>query len=103
MDRLPSKVVNLPSMEAFKARLDGGCEQPGLEEGVPSYSRGLELDVLEAPSNPTHFVVLLLTAVLSESHSLGSLCAGLAPCRSVPLAREDVLTRPDFIELCGIM
>jgi len=26
-----------------------GCEQPGLEGGVPAYSRGLELDGLNGP------------------------------------------------------
>jgi len=41
--------VDAPSLEAFKARLDGGFEQPGLEGGVPAYSRGLELDDLKGP------------------------------------------------------
>ena len=39
-DRLSSEVVDAPSLEAFKARLDGGCEQSALEGGVPAYSRG---------------------------------------------------------------
>ena len=29
-----------------------GCEQPGLEGGVPAYSRRLELHDLKVPSNP---------------------------------------------------
>lgn len=35
-NRLPSEVVNVPSLEAFKARLDE--EQPGLEGGILAYS-----------------------------------------------------------------
>ena len=41
--------MDAPSLEAFKARLDGGFEQPGIEGGVPAYSRGLELDDLKGP------------------------------------------------------
>ena len=37
-NRLPSEVVDECFLEAFKARLD---EQPGLEGGVPAYSRGV--------------------------------------------------------------
>ena len=40
-NRLPSEVVNVPSLDAFKARLDGGFEQPGLVGGVPAYSIGI--------------------------------------------------------------
>lgn len=37
---LLSEIVNVPSLEAFKARLDGGFEQPqGLKGGVPSCNR----------------------------------------------------------------
>ena len=32
-----------------------GCEQPGLEGGVPAYSRGLELGDLKGPSQPKLF------------------------------------------------
>jgi len=39
--RLPSKVVDAPSLEAFKDRLELGFEQPGVVEGVPAYSRGV--------------------------------------------------------------
>jgi len=30
----------------------GGCEQPGLEGGVPAYSKGLERDDLKGPLQP---------------------------------------------------
>ena len=38
---LPSKVVDAPSLEAFKARLELGFEQPGLRGGVLAYTRGV--------------------------------------------------------------
>lgn len=41
--RLPREVVDTPSLEVFKARLD---EQPNQGLGVPSHGRGLELDHL---------------------------------------------------------
>ena len=44
-NRLPIKVVDAPSLEVFKARLDG-FEQPGLEEGSLLMAGGLELDDL---------------------------------------------------------
>ena len=40
-NRLPRKVVNVPTLDAFKTRLDLGSEQPGLERSVPAYSRGV--------------------------------------------------------------
>ena len=48
-NRLPRLAVDAPSLEAFKARLDGlGPGQPGLvldmEAGGPACDRGLELD-----------------------------------------------------------
>ena len=45
--------MDAPSLEAFKA--GWGFEQPGLEGGVPAYSRGLELDDLKGPFQPTPF------------------------------------------------
>jgi len=48
-NRLPSELVDAPFLEAFKAR------QPGLEGGVPAYSRGLELGDLKGPFQPNPF------------------------------------------------
>jgi len=44
--RLPREAVAAPSLAGFKARLDGGFEQPGLVEGAPAHGRGLERDGL---------------------------------------------------------
>lgn len=33
--------MDTPSLEAFKARLDGGPRQPDLLEGVPAYGSGV--------------------------------------------------------------
>ena len=40
-NRLPSKVVHVPSLKEFKASRDGDFEQPGLNGDVPAYSRGV--------------------------------------------------------------
>lgn len=37
--------VYAPSLEIFKARLDGGFDGPGLQEDVLSMAGGLELDL----------------------------------------------------------
>ena len=39
--RLPRKVVDAPSLEVFKARLDGALGNPGLVEGVPAHGGGV--------------------------------------------------------------
>jgi len=53
--------VNAPSLEAFKARLDGTFKQPGLEGDVTAYSSGeLELDDLKGPFQPKPFYDSLL-------------------------------------------
>ena len=36
---MPREVVAAPSLEAFKARLDGALNKLVLEGGVPAYSR----------------------------------------------------------------
>ena len=42
-NRLPSEAVDAPLPGSIQDQAGWGCEQPGLEGGVPSYSRGLEL------------------------------------------------------------
>ena len=37
---LPRELVEAPSLEVFKARLDEALGQPGLVEGVPAHGRG---------------------------------------------------------------
>ena len=44
--RLPRDAVVAPSLEIFKATLDGVTEQPELVGGNSAYSRGLEVDGL---------------------------------------------------------
>jgi len=47
-----------PFLEALKVRLDGGCEQPGLEGGVPAIAGGWNYMILKVPSNPNHSMLL---------------------------------------------
>jgi len=45
---LPREVVEAPSLETFKAGLDGALNnQPGLVEDIPDYCRGVGLDGLQ--------------------------------------------------------
>ena len=44
----------------------GGSEQPGLEEGVPACSRGLELDDLKDPFQPNPFYNSMMTSSLIQ-------------------------------------
>jgi len=46
----PREAVNASTLET-----GWGFEQPGLEEDVPVYSRGLELDDLKGPLQPKPF------------------------------------------------
>jgi len=41
-NRLPSEVVNTPSLGSIQGQAGWGFEQPGLEGGVPGYIRGVE-------------------------------------------------------------
>ena len=53
---MPNEVVDVPSLEAFKARLDEGCEYTGLEGGV--HAEGLELHDHKGPFKPKLFYAL---------------------------------------------
>jgi len=41
-----------PLPGSIQGQAGWGCEQPGLQGGVPAYSRGLELDDLKGPFQP---------------------------------------------------
>ena len=53
--RLPRGVVDAPSLEVFKARLDGALSSL---EGVSAHGRGIELWSLKVLSNPNHSIIL---------------------------------------------
>ena len=50
-----------PLPGSIQGQAGWGFEQPGLEGGVPAYSRGLELDDLKGPCQPNHSMILWLT------------------------------------------
>jgi len=43
-NRFLRDVVDAPSLETLKVRLDGGSEQPDLAAGVPVHCRGVGTD-----------------------------------------------------------
>ena len=61
-NRLPREVVDAPSLEVFKARLDGALGSLGWYEmwrlvALP-VAGGWSFMILEVPSNPGHSVIL---------------------------------------------
>ena len=57
-NRSPREVVDAPSLEAFKARLDGAVSNLVQWELSLPIEGGLELDDLKVPSNPNHFMIM---------------------------------------------
>ena len=53
-NRLPREVVDCPSLEAFKARLDGAVSNLVQREVSLPTAGGLEEMILKVPSNPNH-------------------------------------------------
>ena len=66
--RLPSKVVNASSLEAFKARLGRTFQQPGLQGGIPAYSLGVGLRHLQGPfqSKPFYASIFMRLFLFSD-------------------------------------
>jgi len=54
-NRLPSKACGYPLPGSIPDQAGWGCEQPGLDGGVPACSRGLELHDLKDPFQPKPF------------------------------------------------
>ena len=52
---MPSEVVNTPSLETFKARLDGAVSNLAYREGSLPIAGRLELDDLKDPFQPKPF------------------------------------------------
>jgi len=57
-NRLPSEAVGAPSMEAFKARLDGAVSNLVWWEVSLPIAGGWNYMILNVPSNPNHSMVL---------------------------------------------
>ena len=53
--RLPSEVVDVPSLEAFKARLDGALSNLVYGAVLLPIAGGLKLDGLKGPFQPNPF------------------------------------------------
>ena len=55
LEQTAQRGCGCPLPGSIQGRAGWGCEQPGLEGGVPAYSRGLELDDLKGPFQPKPF------------------------------------------------
>mgnify|MGYP001855108949 CR=1 FL=1 len=54
---LPSEAVDAPSLEAFKARLDGALSNLVWREVSLSIAEGWNWMILKVPSNPNHSMI----------------------------------------------
>ena len=57
-NRLPSEVVNAPSLEAFKARLDGAVSNLVYWEVSLPIAGGWNKMILKVPSNTKHSMIM---------------------------------------------
>jgi len=57
-NRLPREHVDAPSLEVFKARLDGALSNLVYWKVLLHVAGGLELDDLMVPFNPNHSMIL---------------------------------------------
>jgi len=55
LERVAQRGCESPLPGDVQGQAGWGCVQPGLEGGVPAYSRGLELDDLKGPFQPKPF------------------------------------------------
>ena len=60
-NRLPKEVVDAPSLEAFKARLDGALSNLVYREVSLPIAGGFELDDLKGPFQPKLFCDVILS------------------------------------------
>jgi len=59
-NRLPREIVDAPSLEAFKARLNGIVGSLIWWVATLNMAGGLELYYLKVPSNPSHSMMRIL-------------------------------------------
>ena len=57
-NRLPKEAVDAPSLEAFKARLDGALGSPGWRLATLHIAGGLKLDEHCGPFQARHSIIL---------------------------------------------
>ena len=57
-NRLPRETVDAPSLEAFKARLDGAVSNLVKREVSLPIAGGWNYVILKVPSNPNHSMIL---------------------------------------------
>jgi len=75
-NRLPREAVEAPSLETFKARLDGALRNLGLVKDIPAYCRGFGLETFKALFHPKAFYDSVKMMGLSLCFALFRLCSG---------------------------
>ena len=55
LEQVAHRGCGWPRPVSIQGQVGWGCEQPGVEGGIPDYSRGLELDELKGPFQPKPF------------------------------------------------
>ena len=63
-NRLPSEVVDAPSLKTFKARLDGAVSNLAQSEVSLPIAGVWNQMILKVPSNPNHSVILCSVIIL---------------------------------------
>ena len=71
-NRLPNEAVDAPSLEAFKARLDGAVSNLVWWEVSLPIAGGWNEVISKVPSNPNHSMILCFAGTPLVSHSAGS-------------------------------
>ena len=79
LEQLARRGCGCPHLGSIQGQARWGCEQPGLEGGVPAFSRGVGILTrwpLRVPSNANNSMIPLLCTLLAQAdfQSVHTLC-----------------------------
>ena len=70
LEQVAQRDCGCPLPGSVQRQAGWGCEQPGLEGGVPAYSRGLELGDLKCPFQPKPFCYSMIGILSNQLKDL---------------------------------